>query len=214
MEEILKGKKLIDEVVTYAFEKKAQNIVVIDVQGLTAPCNYFVVMSAESMPHLKALSENIDSGIRRRSDPSIKPSHLEGARVSEWVVIDYFDVIVHIFTPKQREYFDIEGRWIEGVFSKREDDIVTKKVAKKAAKKVVKITEKKAVKKTVKKVAKKAVKKAVKKVVKKVAIKKVVKKTVKKVATKKVAKKVVKKAVKKVAKKAIKKITKKAAKKK
>ncbi len=198
MSNILAGKKLIDEVIKYAFEKKAENVTVIDVRGLSAPCEYFVTMTADSIPHLKAVSENIDSGIRRRSEPATRPSHIEGVRVSEWVVIDYFDVIVHIMTPRQKAYYDIEGRWDAGKITTVQDVLEikpTKEVVKKVAKKTVKKAVKKVAKKAVEKVAKKVVKKAVKKVAKK-AVKKTVKKAVKKVV-KKVAKKAVKKTVKK-----------------
>jgi ribosome-associated protein len=92
-----------------ADNKKAENIVVLDVRKLSSVTDYFVIASGTSQPHLRAIVEEIASQLRVEHD--LRPSRSEGATGGNWVVLDYFDVIVHVMHAETRRHYDLEGLW-------------------------------------------------------------------------------------------------------
>ena len=93
----------------FADNKKAENIVVIDVRKLSSVTDYFVIASGTSQPHLRAIVEEITSKLR--DDHDLRPLRAEGATGGMWVVMDYFDVIVHVMHADTRARYDLEGLW-------------------------------------------------------------------------------------------------------
>jgi ribosome-associated protein len=93
----------------FADNKKAENIVVIDVRKLSSVTDYFVIASGTSQPHLRAIVEEINSKLRDEHD--LRPTRAEGAVTGTWVVMDYFDVIVHVMHAETRQRYDLEGLW-------------------------------------------------------------------------------------------------------
>jgi ribosome-associated protein len=92
-----------------ADNKKAENIVVLDVRKTSSVTDYFVIASGTSQPHLRAIVEEISSRLRDEYD--LRPSRSEGASGGNWVVLDYFDVIVHVMHAETRKHYDLEGLW-------------------------------------------------------------------------------------------------------
>jgi len=92
-----------------ADNKKAENIVVIDVRKLSSVTDYFVIASGTSQPHLRAIVEEITSKLR--DDHDLRPLRAEGSTSGTWVVLDYFDVIVHVMHTETRLRYDLEGLW-------------------------------------------------------------------------------------------------------
>jgi len=92
-----------------ADNKKAENIVVLDVRKLSSVTDYFVIASGTSQPHLRAIVEEIAGQLR--VDHDLRPSRSEGATGGNWVVLDYFDVIVHVMHAETRRHYDLEGLW-------------------------------------------------------------------------------------------------------
>jgi ribosome-associated protein len=92
------------------WEKKAENIVVLDVSALTQFTDYFVLMNGEVDQHVKAISQNIEDILKTEG---VRPHHVEGRLNLQWVLIDYIDVVVHLFTPEMREFYDLEAFWTE-----------------------------------------------------------------------------------------------------
>ncbi|MGA2247372.1 MAG: ribosome silencing factor [Verrucomicrobiota bacterium] len=92
-----------------ADNKKAENIVVLDVRKLSSVTDYFVIASGTSQPHLRAIVEEIAGRLRDERD--LRPSRSEGATGGNWVVLDYFDVIVHVMHAETRKHYDLEGLW-------------------------------------------------------------------------------------------------------
>ena len=92
-----------------ADNKKAENIVVLDVRKLSSVTDYFVIASGSSQPHLRAIVEEISS--RLREDHDLRPARSEGVKSGSWVVLDFFDVIVHIMHTEARTHYDLEGLW-------------------------------------------------------------------------------------------------------
>ncbi len=96
-----------------ADNKKADNVVVLDVRNVSSVTDFFVVASGSSEPHLRALESEIRDRLREEHDT--KPTHAEGTAAGRWIVIDYFDVIVHLMHPEVREKYDLEGLWSDAL---------------------------------------------------------------------------------------------------
>lgn len=94
----------------FADEKKAKDVLVIDLTGLTDIADYFLVVSGTSERHVKTIAESIEKGMK---DAGVRPYSLEGYDQGRWVIIDYQNVIVHVFLEPLRELYDLESLWIE-----------------------------------------------------------------------------------------------------
>ncbi|MGD1084131.1 MAG: ribosome silencing factor [Verrucomicrobiota bacterium] len=92
-----------------AENKKAENVVVLDVRKLSSITDYFVIASGGAEPHLRAIvNEMID---RLREDHGLAPRAIDGDLNTPWQVMDFFDVIVHVMRSDVREKYDLEGLW-------------------------------------------------------------------------------------------------------
>ena len=92
-----------------ADNKKAENIAILDVRKLSSVTDYFVIASGTSEPHLRAIVEEITGGLRE--DHGLRPARTDGTIHGAWVVLDFFDVIVHVMRADTREHYDLEGLW-------------------------------------------------------------------------------------------------------
>lgn len=97
------------KVVDIAADKKASNIVLLDLKGLTYIADYFVICSGTSDRQIQAITDEIEQRLKQE-DRAI-PLHVEGTSDSGWVLLDYGGVIVHVFSPQEREYYKIEKIW-------------------------------------------------------------------------------------------------------
>ena len=93
----------------FADNKKAENILVLDVQKVSSVTDFFVIASGTSTPHLRAIVEEI--GDRLREEHGVRPGAVDGTVQGAWVVLDYFDVIVHVMGAELRERYNLEGLW-------------------------------------------------------------------------------------------------------
>jgi ribosome-associated protein len=114
-----------------ADNKKAEDIVVLDVRKLSSVTDYFVIAAGSSQPHLRAIVEEISGKLRDEHD--LRPSRSEGMSGGNWVVLDFFDVIVHVMHTETRKHYDLEGLW--GDARKVSPAKPRKKAAAKAAEK-------------------------------------------------------------------------------
>jgi len=95
---------------------KGLNIVKIDLTKIEdAPTNYFIICEGESTVQVSSIATNIKK--RLGKEIGVKCYHLEGMKESKWVLLDYFDTVVHVFYPETRQFYDIEDLWSDGVFS-------------------------------------------------------------------------------------------------
>jgi ribosome-associated protein len=92
-----------------ADSKKAEDIVLLDVRNVSSITDYFVLASGTSEPHLRAIVDAIQETLQQ--DYGLKPRATDGSLHTSWVVLDYFDVIVHVMRPDIREHYDLEGLW-------------------------------------------------------------------------------------------------------
>ncbi len=93
----------------HADEKKAENVVVLDVRKLSTVTDFFVILSATSEPHMRAIADEIVEKLQDQAD--LRPRAVEGGLRASWMVIDYVDVIVHIMRADTRSHYDLEGLW-------------------------------------------------------------------------------------------------------
>ena len=91
-----------------ALDKKAEDLVVLDVRGLSSFTDFFVIMSGRSTRHVQGLAQAVDAALRHKN---VKDGNTEGLNEGHWVLLDYNDVIVHIFYNEERSFYDIEGLW-------------------------------------------------------------------------------------------------------
>lgn len=102
--------ELARRIVELAEDKKAADIVLLDLAGLTTMADYFVICSGGSERQLEAIATGVIGSLR---DEKIKPIGREGTSASHWVLVDFGSVIVHIFTPPERDYYGLEKHWAE-----------------------------------------------------------------------------------------------------
>ena len=91
-------------------EKKGQNILVLETNDVTSLADYFVLCTGTSAPQLKALA---DAGEVAMKQEDILPHHIEGHRGGTWILQDYADVVVHLFSEEAREFYDLDRLWAD-----------------------------------------------------------------------------------------------------
>lgn len=92
-----------------ADNRKAEGIAILDVSKLSSVTDFFVIASGSSEPHLRAIKDEITDQLR--DEFGIRPNAIDGSTQTSWLVLDYFDVIVHVMKPDARELYDLEGLW-------------------------------------------------------------------------------------------------------
>ncbi len=104
----LKPKSLARKIGLLALEKKAEEVTILDMSELSAACDYFVLCSAGSEQQVGAIADHIAVKLRERGQP---PWHVEGRSQRRWVLIDFVDVVVHVFHHETRQFYMLERLW-------------------------------------------------------------------------------------------------------
>jgi len=91
-----------------ARDKKALDIVVLDLQGLASFTDYFLICTGGSHRQIETIADEIEEKLK---EAKRRPSHIEGYPRGDWILMDYVDFVVHIFTPASRSYYDLERLW-------------------------------------------------------------------------------------------------------
>lgn len=103
---------LADAIIYGIQEKKGENIVQLNLQGLDgAVTDYFIICEANSSTQINAIKDSIEEVVKEKLGE--KPWHVEGTQNGEWVLIDYVNVVAHVFDPEKREFFNLEGLWAD-----------------------------------------------------------------------------------------------------
>jgi ribosome-associated protein len=104
--------QLVAEIVNGLQEKKGKDIVSLDLRKIdTAVTDFFVLCTGDSNTHVNALAGSVEDEVRKAIKD--KPWHIEGTSNGEWVLLDYVNVVVHIFQNQVREHYNIEGLWAD-----------------------------------------------------------------------------------------------------
>jgi len=91
-----------------ALAKKASDLVLLDLDGVASFASYFLLCTGESVRQVQAISDSVEEQL---SQQGVSPTHVEGYENAEWVLLDYVDFVVHVFSPKARNYYDLERLW-------------------------------------------------------------------------------------------------------
>lgn len=110
--------QLVKQAAATALDKKASDVIILDLKQLTSVTDYFVICSGDVDMHVKAIIE----GIEERLAPEIKPWHIEGKEHLTWVLMDYVDFVVHVFQQDTRNYYNIERLWADAPQERIESD--------------------------------------------------------------------------------------------
>ena len=91
-----------------ALERKAQDVVVLDLTGISSATDHFLLATGNSDVQVKAIAEHILEELKKSGD---RPEHVEGMEGGRWVLLDYIDYVVHVFHPQAREFYQLESLW-------------------------------------------------------------------------------------------------------
>jgi ribosome-associated protein len=98
-------------IATLALDKKALDVTLVDVRGKTSYADYFVIASGESDRQVAAIAEHIESTLKAEKD--LRTVGTEGRETGNWVLLDYGDVVAHLFYSEQRDFYDLDGLWAD-----------------------------------------------------------------------------------------------------
>ncbi len=105
----MQGEDLVREIARYAADKKAHDVVELDLRGVVGYTDYFLVCSGNTSRQAKAIHDAIHEGLKHEHDTL--PRRVEGSADGGWILMDYLDVVAHIFTPQAREFYRLEQLW-------------------------------------------------------------------------------------------------------
>lgn len=98
----------VSRVVELLFDRKALEVNVLDLRGVSSATDWFVIASGTSDTHVSAIADSVIDGLKKER---VRPLNVEGQREGRWVLIDYFDFVVHVFHPAAREFYQLERLW-------------------------------------------------------------------------------------------------------
>jgi ribosome-associated protein len=108
---------LLDAIIAGLEEKKAKNILVMDLKNTgNAVADYFVIADADSRTHVEAIADSVEEVVVKKNGE--KAFHIEGHRVGEWIIIDYINVVVHVFQKEIRDFYSLESLLADAEFKK------------------------------------------------------------------------------------------------
>ncbi len=99
---------IVERAVRAARDKKALDLVVLDLRPMASFADYFVICSGQNTRQVQAIADAVEDALR---EAHVRPAHVEGFQRAEWVLLDYFDVIVHVFSAGRREFYALERLW-------------------------------------------------------------------------------------------------------
>jgi ribosome-associated protein len=107
----MRAEELVQQIASFAHDKKAIDVVVLDLREVVGYTDYFLICSGNTARQTKAIHDGILEGLKH--DHELLPQRVEGAGAAEWILMDYLDVVAHIFTPHARDYYRLEELWGE-----------------------------------------------------------------------------------------------------
>jgi ribosome-associated protein len=123
----LDSKIFAEKIANVVFNKKGYDVKILDLRKVASFADFFVICSADSDTQVKAIADEIDKSLR---DEGIKCWHKEGYIALSWVLLDYVDVVVHIFKKETREFYNIEKLWGDAPTTEVKDPALKKKTVK------------------------------------------------------------------------------------
>ena len=113
--EVAMSELLARRVAELSLEKKGENVKILDLRGLTTVTDFFVIITADSERKAKAVTDHIVDELKEDGE---RPMHIEGLDTLRWILVDYIDVVVHVFQPDERRFYDLESLWSDAVVTR------------------------------------------------------------------------------------------------
>jgi ribosome-associated protein len=98
----------VERSVALTLERKASNVAVLDLKGISSATDYFVIATGNSDVQVKAIADHVVDELKK---DGVRPQHVEGMSGGRWVLIDYIDFVVHVFHPQARSFYQLENLW-------------------------------------------------------------------------------------------------------
>ncbi len=98
-------------------EKKANDISIIDIEKISTLADYFIIASGTNKNQVQAMSDEVDEKLKRAG---FEPKHIEGYNAANWILLDYGDIVIHLFDEENRLFYDLERIWRDGVKVEKE----------------------------------------------------------------------------------------------
>ena len=99
----------VEQIIEHIMEKKGEDIVVLDLRGISSVSDFFIIVTGNSSVHVKAIADEIHEKMKKIKKAI--PWHIEGYQAQKWILLDYVDIVVHIFDSDTRLYYTIEKLW-------------------------------------------------------------------------------------------------------
>jgi ribosome-associated protein len=99
---------IVERAAELALELKAQDVVSLDLAGISSATDYFLLATGTSDVHVKAIADHVLDALR---EEGVRPNHVEGLQGGHWVLLDYIDVVVHVFHSTTRQFYQLEELW-------------------------------------------------------------------------------------------------------
>jgi len=115
----MKPSLLVKTITKLIKEKKGYDISIIDIKKLSSLTDYFIICTSDSDPQTRAISNHIKKEL---SKEKIKPLQTEGLEYMDWILIDYYDIVIHIFKKEKREFYNIERLWSDTKITRVKND--------------------------------------------------------------------------------------------
>ena len=115
----MKLNDITEKIVDCIKAKKGSDIAILDIRKLSSLTDYFIICTSDSEPQTRAIANHIKKELSRKK---IKPFQIEGLDYLEWVLMDYFDIVIHVFKKETREFYNIERLWGDAKIIKIDND--------------------------------------------------------------------------------------------
>ena len=110
-QQLMDKENQLSEAIEAALDKKAQDAVVLDLGEICSFTDYFLICTGTSTRHNQSIADHIEEILKRQG---VRPLHIEGHTEGEWILLDYVDFVIHIFSARAREFYDLERLWRAG----------------------------------------------------------------------------------------------------
>ncbi len=110
----------VERIIELIMENKGEDIVLLDLRGITSVTDFFILSTGNSSVHVKAIAQGVLEKMKHKF--SLHPWHYEGFEAQKWILLDYIDIVVHMFDKDSRSFYDIENLWKDAVKKEIETD--------------------------------------------------------------------------------------------
>lgn len=117
---VISEEKLLDVIIESIKEKKGKDIVTIDLRKTgSSVCDYFVICHGDSKTQAEAIAESITQNTKKNLE--VRVLHVEGRENAQWILLDYMNVVVHVFQPEYRDFYRLEDLWADGILTNHKE---------------------------------------------------------------------------------------------